>query len=607
VPGPRIAKLSAARAALRPSALRGSWQRLRKEPLFWLLAATAVLHLVGLGWGLPNSDGWDNDGVAPRDFLAGLVETFTPGSYFQYPPVHLALLGLLGAPVIVTALAHAKSLAPPDVIAEVLAVPYMTVIAYLARLLTVGMSLGIVYAVARIAEELRGRRAGLLAAATVAVSSSFTYYSHTTNLDVPYLFWGTLALLALVRTVVRAEPRRLRTVAKLAVLAIATKDQAYALFLGTVPATLVLWWLLDPRVRERPRLLLRELGIAAAIAVGMLLVADAIVFNPTGFAARVHFLLGSASQDYAQYSNDQLGRWLIVRDSVVNFQWAYPPVFALFVALGVVVELGLVPRLRHGRVSAKNPPSQRDPGSFGGRQAAALLPLLAIVSFTVFFNCTARRTEHRFVLPQMVLWAVYSGIGLDMLFRVWPPILRTMTGLAVSVAFALALFLCLDVDALFLLDPRYDAEAWMRAHVQPGDLVETYGNNVYLPRFPADARVTRVGPDSRRSPLPGMVEVTAPFGQAPARNARFLVCTGGWVWRYLQDPGRYDKTGRVAPPIQLAEGNDADATTFFRALFAGQTEWKKAHESVWTSDFWPNVNFHGSTGREIWIFQREGP
>ncbi len=601
--------LSAVRAALGPRALRETWERARKEPLFWLLVATAMLRLVGLGWGMPNSDGWDNDGVAPRDFLAGLVETFTPGSYYQYPPVHLALLGLLDAPVIVTALLKAPSLAPADVITEVLAVPYMTVIAYVARLVTLGMSLGIVYAVARIGEELRGKRAGLLAAATVAVSSSFTYYSHTTNLDVPYLFWGTLALLALVRAVVRAEPRTLRRVAVLGVLAIATKDQAYALFLGSVPVTLILWWALDPRIRAQPRELARELGIAAAIAVGLLLVADAVVFNPTGFAARVHFLLGSASQDYAQYSADELGRWLIVRDTVANFRLAYPPVFGLFVALGLLVETGLVPALRHGRPTARNPASERDgagAGSSDGRRVAAWIPLLAIVSFTIFFNCTARRTEHRFVLPQMVLWAVYSGVGLDLLLRVWPPILRTVTGLAVSVAFAMALFLCLDVDAMLLEDPRYDAEAWLREHVHPGDLIETYGNNVYLPRFPADARVTRVGPEGRRSPLPGVVEVTAPFSEAYARKPRFLVITGGWVWRYLQDPKLADTTGRVLPPVQIAQGNDADATGFFRTLFFGQSEFKHVHEAVWSSTFWPNTNFHGSTGREIWIFQREG-
>src|SRR6185436_7019299 len=108
-----------------------------------------------LGWGLPASDAWDNDGVAPRDFLAGLVRTFTPGDFYTYPPVHLVVLGILTLPITVVVLARAASLSPPDVIAEALKVPYMTAIAYVARLTSLAMSLAIVWLVGRIAAEIR--------------------------------------------------------------------------------------------------------------------------------------------------------------------------------------------------------------------------------------------------------------------------------------------------------------------------------------------------------------------------------------------------------------------------------------------------------------------
>ena len=53
-----------------------------RSPLAWIVLAVGVLHVVGIGWGLPASDGWDNDGVAPRDFLPGLAATFTPGRFY---------------------------------------------------------------------------------------------------------------------------------------------------------------------------------------------------------------------------------------------------------------------------------------------------------------------------------------------------------------------------------------------------------------------------------------------------------------------------------------------------------------------------------------------
>jgi len=125
----------------------GRWERLRgrlgraakrPNPLVLVLGATAPGWQlagdvgVGLGGGLPHLDGWDNDGVAPRDFLAGLVETFTPGSYFNYPPVHLLLLGLVTSPSPASPLARPPRSPPRTSYREILKVPYMTAIAYVA-------------------------------------------------------------------------------------------------------------------------------------------------------------------------------------------------------------------------------------------------------------------------------------------------------------------------------------------------------------------------------------------------------------------------------------------------------------------------------------------
>ena len=85
-----------------------------------------------------------------------------------------------------------------------------------------------------------------------------------------------------------------------------------------------------------------------------------------------------------------------------------------------------------------------------------------------------------------------------------------------------------------LFDPRYDAEPGSAAHVKPGDAIETYGQNCFLPRFPRDARVMRVGQGSLklRNPLPGVTEVQEAF-IAP-RNPRFIVLSLAWARRYLR-------------------------------------------------------------------------
>ena len=51
--------------------------------------------------------------------------------------------------------------------------------------------------------------------------------------------------------------------------------------------------------------------------------------------------------------------------------------------------------------------------SRGGARVAGLLPLLAIMSFTVCFNFAALRSDDRFLLPQAVLACVYIGIAAE--------------------------------------------------------------------------------------------------------------------------------------------------------------------------------------------------
>ena len=183
---------------------------LRSSPLAWILCASFIVHVIGLSWGLPAADAWEDDGIAPRDFLVGAYETYLPGHYFTYPPVHLLGLSILTSPVWGLALARAPSLSQSDVIAAMIQVPTMTALTLVARFVSELMALGIIYFLAKLAEEVWGKRASLLVALVIAVNAPLTYYAHTSNLDVPYMFWACFALLETTRAIVRGEPRRFR-------------------------------------------------------------------------------------------------------------------------------------------------------------------------------------------------------------------------------------------------------------------------------------------------------------------------------------------------------------------------------------------------------------
>src|SRR5580658_1706583 len=338
----------------------------------WVLAGAASLFVAGLGWGLPASDTWDNDGVAPRDFLVAVAETFDKGSfdvaYLHLAPVHLVLLMLLTLPITLLAALRSHGAGPLALVHEIVQTPYMTAIAWVARSVSVTMALAQVWALGKIGEELRGRRAGALVAAVAGLNVGLVYYAHTTNLEVPHLFWASLALLELVRALARREPRRLRRLAVLGALAIGTKDQAAGIFVLGAPLAIGFWWFSDAWAKTHRAEVAREALVALGLALAVFLVTDEVVLNPTGFAARVRFLLGPASSDHAEYTRDTAGRIALLADIVLHFSWFLP------VALAPLPLVGLAAVLR---APSGVDDAAAEPRAWCDRRAAALVPVWA--------------------------------------------------------------------------------------------------------------------------------------------------------------------------------------------------------------------------------------
>lgn len=558
-----------------------------RKPLFWIVVLAIVLRLPGLGWGLPASDGWDDDGVAPRNFLVGLALTYVPGSFFTYPPLHMLWLTLLNLPVVGIALAHAPAYSQQAVIGTFIHVPYMTSFAFTARALSLLMSVATVLLVNRLTSLVAGPLAGLLAAAACALDGGLVYYGQVTNLDGPYLFWAVLSLWAWMRFLIAGDLRSLRWAALSAAAAIATKDQAYAVFLLTLPASFLLSLALDPAARRRFPALVLPMLRWASISLGLLLLVDGAITNPSGFARRMAFLRGPASQDYMAYTADITGRVRLMADMIAHFPRFYPAVTALLAIAGLVLMWR----------STRAQPALR---------VAGLVPLLAALSFTLFFNMLALRTDNRFLLPQSLFIAPYIGLGCAWLLGLRRPALRLAAQAGLAGLAATALWRCAGLDAAMLNDPRYDAERWMAAHVQPGDAVEAYGRNAFLPRLPQNAHLTRLDTIAlkRRNPLPGVTESIAPFAQIEERKPRFLIVPDFWARDYLPhstDTG--SQWGLKTPRVLQDSQNSTQEGAFLGELFGNKLPYRLAQEARY-APFLPAPQGYESLGQTIFIFER---
>lgn len=555
-----------------------------RSPLAWILCAAAALRITGLFWGLPAADGWDNDGFAPRNFLTALALTYTSGSYFTYPPLHAFLLAVLTLPGILIALFQAPSFSQSDVIAAFTSPGLATFFAVVARLVALFMSLGIIWCVGDMARRVAGARAGLFASGACALSVVLTYYGQVSNLDVPYLFWASLSLLFVMRAVIEHQPRFLWWGALLAAASVATKDQAYAVFALTLPLFLLLWFAADPWPRRNARTVVTALLLAVAASVFALLLVDGAILNPAGFAKRIAFLVGPASQDYAAYAAGPTGWWMLLQDVAGFFFKGYGAVAVLLALGGIALHLT---RVREDR----------------SVWVAGLLPLLVIVSFTLCFNISAGRTDHRFLLPQAVFACVYIGIAAAWLAFHADRWLAMAAKVCLTITALLALHHCIAVNAAMLMDPRYDAEGWMASHVRPGDTIEIYGQNIFQPRYPAHARISRVGSGDLkvRNPLPGVIELREPF--TGSRNPKFIVVNGNWVRQYVRDPLPLP-AGRIYPGVQRDAFKDDDARRHFLALDDGRLPYRLVHVAQYKSRFWPVTHIHDSLAESIGIYER---
>ena len=238
----------------------------------WSLVAAVALIAPGLWWGMPSEFSSAVDAPGPYSPLAFVANYRNPALAAIYPATHQLLLLVCYSGVFLWLLATgglragAISASWPHGFADPVRAFSALIVA--GRMLSAAMAAGLVASLWRLSFTGWTRSAAAYAAALLLGSGVFIYYSRTTNVDVPYVFWWVLSFLALWRYVL-GEGRRRHLVAfgVLAAIAVGSKTQAVGLVLGSALALLVLGRSTSSPRSRLPDLLLLAFSLLAAYMV----------------------------------------------------------------------------------------------------------------------------------------------------------------------------------------------------------------------------------------------------------------------------------------------------------------------------------------------------
>jgi 4-amino-4-deoxy-L-arabinose transferase-like glycosyltransferase len=476
---------------------------------------------------------WGSDEVAPMGPLVYAKRTFMDGLWqHKYPAFHFMVLSAAYAPFLVylalsrqLSLSHLSESWPYGLSDPTFA---LTILVLIARLVSAAMGTAIVGLIYLITQRLFSRSAAIFAALIVALCFPFIYYSHTSNVDIPYLFWFTLGLLFYVRLLNGGRNRDYLLLGSCMALAVATKDQAYGL-LPLLPLSL-LWFRLDKGQDTGQPTRLRgllasvpwcQLGLALVAFVGTYVLAANVPNNWHGYVRHVQYITGAGPTFYQEFTNTTSGHMALL----------FKILSLLARSLNIPLFLACVAGLLWGLVK------------FRRVSLALLAPAL---SYYLSFLAVVLYVYPRFVLPFVVIFAVFGGKLLGDLWTA-PGRLSRIARPVIAILLLYSLAHGATADWLFDHDPRYQAEEWIKRHVPPAAVIETYGPLQYLPRFPEHIRVQYL-------PLEGYVEE-----EFRTRVPEYVLLTHAYYRRITED-----------------QEDDFDQEEFIEALWNGALGYRVA-------------------------------
>jgi len=439
-------------------------------------------------WGLPGNESWAADSVGGYQNLVWIEKGMR---YFdadgRYPPVQKYILAAVYTPITAYFILSGHLSIEDGIQTEETALK--TCLLRTGRIITVLMSLGILILLFKLGSKFSNEKAGLLAAGFWIANYLVPYYSQTTNLEIPYIFWTLLALERLVSFHTSRRPSTVILSGICAALAVGTKDQAAALIL--VFPLMIYRSPFKPNpscgnsdTNNTGRIILLWL----ATCLSLYLILSQLVFRPGNYwDSHIQLIFGDAMINYQV----DMSQMVLLKHHLRSFaELAHP----LVISILVVGSIGLI--------------------LFSTR--LWLWIFLPLISYQILFLMGSRLYFSRFMIVHFTFLALTAGIMFSHFFK--RKQILSCIGILICVSFAYTS--SLPVNWYLWNDIRKNADEWLKARPY---ILSEIGTYCVLEGFlPVEAQKTAL-------------KIFPENGYPKNLGTKYVLCTKAWYSQFMKN------------------------------------------------------------------------
>jgi len=550
-------------------------KELFRKPITYILVFSFIIFTIGIFWGLPNTETWQSDSLAPFHPLLGLSKLFSFGYFNKYPIVHQVILAILDLPVIIAAMINSDPLQGFQMykfLSVIRSAEYATALILIGRFVSVFMGVGIVYYIYKSGVELFNEKAGVFAALIVSFNSVLNYFCHIAKVEVSYIFWGVLGIYKIIQLVKYDRTRDYILCALFICLSFGSKDQGYAFFILPLIFYLLIYQIVwrEEGVSVSNIVFRKKMWIFAAFFVLFTVLVENVILNYEGLLLRFEHLTGDGSTRSQSYALSLYGIYLFLKDNIYQMmEMTMGPPFFFISITGIVVFFAAVRKNRKDLFLQS-------------------IFLAASISYYIFFVQITRNLNVRFPLPRTSDQQGYMAGGLYFLYEKFK---NRIFRISFTVVLVLSLFYSLyntfSMNANFIYETRYRAEEWMGKNIRENSIIEYYSYLHYLPRFPQKVVSYRI--------KTRVMEIAD-------REPDYIVLTSHYYTRYLSVEKA--QKGRIRS-LRNIRWKKSGFVEFFDKLFNNELNYRLEKKfTINMPKYFRKINFSRISPDHIMIYKR---